>query len=163
MKAFIKAYTSFTSREKMGLVALLVLLVLLITVRATMQFWIKPETDEAQQLKLVKAWEDFKAEQNAPAVNRPEITTDQPRPAVVETHKAEQNPASSKLFSFDPNTIDSTGLRQLGLKAKTASILLHWRAKGKVFYKKEELKKLYTLTEEEYNRLEPYIVISHDH
>jgi hypothetical protein len=63
-------------------------------------------------------------------------------------------------FLFDPNTIDSAGLRQLGLREKTTSIFLNWRRKGKRFYKKEELKKLYTLTPQEYKRLEPYIVIN---
>jgi len=68
--------------------------------------------------------------------------------------------ASGELFRFDPNTLDSIGFIRLGLRAKTTHMLLNWRRKGKTFYRREDLKPLYTLKEEEYARLEPYIAIT---
>ena len=167
MRSFIKAYTSFTRTERMGISALLILLGLLITIRATMHLWVKPNIDEAKQQKLSAAWEAFKAEQqklktaNATEAAEPSSPEAAPPANTLQAHKQDPgtHQANTTLFTFDPNTIDSAGLRRLGLKAKTTTILLHWREKGKVFYRKEELKRVYTLTEEEYNRLEPYIVI----
>lgn len=171
MRSFIKAYTSFTRTERMGISALLILLGLLITIRVTMHLWVKPDIDVAKQQKLEAAWAAFKAEQQQQTVidasEREQTIAAANEPAAGRQASPSTRPNSGRrgetvktvLFPFDPNTIDSAGLRQLGLKEKTTSILLHWRAKGKVFYKKEELKRVYTLTEEEYNRLEPYILI----
>lgn len=148
---------SFTRMEKIGIATLLVLLSLLVVVRASIQYWVQPGQESAQQQKLVQAWEDFKA-QNANPPLAAKVDTIKPvkSKTIKERVPAKQNPG---LFPFDPNTVDSITMRKLGLKEKTTTILLHWRTKGKVFHRKEELKKLYTLSEEEYNRLEPYIEI----
>lgn len=63
------------------------------------------------------------------------------------------------LTSFDPNTTDSIGFRQLGLPAWMARNILRYRAKGGVFRRPEEFKKVYGLTEEQYATLLPYLSI----
>jgi len=60
---------------------------------------------------------------------------------------------------FDPNTVDSLELISMNLSPRTIYFLMNWRRKGKVFYRKEELSKLYTLSPEQYQQLEPYIVL----
>ncbi len=67
---------------------------------------------------------------------------------------------NSELFRFDPNTLDSMGFIRLGLRPKTIHLLINWRNKGKVFYKPEELSKVYTLSKDEYERIAPYISIA---
>jgi DNA uptake protein ComE-like DNA-binding protein len=64
-----------------------------------------------------------------------------------------------KLFAFDPNKAGKEQLLQLGLKEKTAGILIKFRSKGFKFRKKEDLKKVFGITEQLYARLEPYIII----
>lgn len=95
------------------------------------------KTDEALSI----AWNAFKTQHNSPI-------------SASYTEKSENT-----LFIFDPNTLDSMGFIKLGLRPHTTKLLLNWRRKGKVFYKKEEFKNLYTLTGEEYDRLAPYIHI----
>lgn len=165
MKRLLQAYTSFNRTERLGIIALLVLLMLLLTVRMTMQYSVSPPDDSQKQKELVASWEAFKAKEMKPVPQQdenarlPEEKTQETKTYSRTQQEVISEQTENTLFTFDPNTIDSAGLRKLGLREKTTSIFLHWRAKGKKFYKKEELRKLYTLTEEEYLRLEPYILI----
>jgi len=68
--------------------------------------------------------------------------------------------ASAGLFPFDPNTASKEELMRLGLRERTASSIVNYRSKGGQFRKKEDLQKIYTLSEEEYLRLAPYIRIA---
>ena len=60
---------------------------------------------------------------------------------------------------FDPNTVDSTTLLHLGFKPWQAKNMLKYRAKGGKYRKKEDLKKLYGMTDSMYLALTPYIYI----
>jgi competence protein ComEA len=142
MKKWIAAYIQFNRAERLGFITLGVLLLLLFCCRATMHLWVKPDLNPEKEAMLARAWEDF----NAARINPP---MDEILPP--------------KLFFFDPNTLDSAGWRALGLTEKTTRLLLNWRRKGKVFYKKEDLKAVYTLADATYRRLEPYIRIQQDH
>lgn len=145
-KPWWKSYLHFSSTERNGIIAFSFLIMLMLFIRITMHHWIKPtaiNTEEEQ--KLIAAWNKFKAEH---------ATTE-------ENHYASNNePISGELFPFDPNTLDSIGFIRLGLRPKTTHLLLNWRRKGKTFYKKEDLKPLYTLSDEQYRKLEPYITIT---
>jgi competence ComEA-like helix-hairpin-helix protein len=66
---------------------------------------------------------------------------------------------AAKLFTFDPNTVTEQQLQQLGLREKTAATFMKFRAKGFVFRQKEDLKKVYGISEKLYNELLPYILI----
>ena len=64
---------------------------------------------------------------------------------------------SSELFAFNPNTVNKTELLQLGISEKVAQTLINYRSKIGLFKNKSDLKKIYGLNEEIYQRLEPYI------
>lgn len=64
------------------------------------------------------------------------------------------------LFKFDPNTATKEELVRLGLLPRVAQTVLNYRSKGGKFHKKEDLKKIYGLSEEEYAELEPWIRIA---
>ncbi len=63
------------------------------------------------------------------------------------------------LFPFDPNTAGEQDLLRLGLSPKTVKSILNYRNKGGAFKNKESFRKIYTLGEAEYRRLEPYVTI----
>ncbi len=65
-----------------------------------------------------------------------------------------------QLFNFDPNTASLNDLVRLGLRPKVAQTILNYRNKGGRFYKKEDFAKIYTLSEQDYKRLLPYIKIA---
>ena len=63
---------------------------------------------------------------------------------------------------FDPNTVDSITLLHLGFKPWQAKNMLKYRLKGGKYRKKEDMKKLYGMTDSMYVALEPYIHITQD-
>src|SRR5690606_21012864 len=95
-----------------------------------------PDLDRQAEQALVQAWEDRQK-------------------AMIEESRTKDS-----LFYFDPNQLDSIGWRHLGLKEHTIRLLLKWRKSGKKFYRKEDLKAVYTLADSTYQRLEPYIQIT---
>lgn len=62
-------------------------------------------------------------------------------------------------FAFDPNTATKEVLMRLGLSARAAQTLVHYREKGGRFRQPEDLKKLYGLRPEDYQRLLPWVRI----
>ena len=66
-------------------------------------------------------------------------------------------PRTDSLFSFDPNKTDESTFILLGLPEKTARMIVRYREKGGKFRKKEDLARIYSLKEEDYQRLAPYI------
>jgi competence ComEA-like helix-hairpin-helix protein len=64
-----------------------------------------------------------------------------------------------RMQMFDPNTVDSITLLHLGFKPWQAKNMLKYRAKGGKYRKKEDMKKLYGMTDSMYIALEPYICI----
>lgn len=61
------------------------------------------------------------------------------------------------LFTFNPNTATAAELQNLGLTEKVVQTLLKFRSKGGQFYKKEDLQKVYGISQAEFQKLEPYI------
>lgn len=62
-------------------------------------------------------------------------------------------------FPFNPNTADSVTLIKVGLKPWQVKNLLAYRRAGGRWKDANDFKRLYGLTEEEYQRLRPYIKI----
>jgi len=61
------------------------------------------------------------------------------------------------LFKFNPNNLPADQWAKLGLSGKQISVLKNYEAKGGRFYTKTDLQKIYSITPEDYKRLEPYI------
>lgn len=61
--------------------------------------------------------------------------------------------------SFDPNTADSATLVAVGLKPWQARNIIRYRARGGRYRRVEDLKRLYGMTPELYERLAPYVRI----
>lgn len=144
MKNLIKSYFIFSSVERKGILLFIILIAILLVSLFTQKHWVSKKSAFNIDTSLLIAWNEYKAIH----VANDEIAINN------------EDNIESILFPFDPNTLDSIGFIKLGLKPKTTKLLLNWRRKGKVFYKKEEFKKLYTLSEEQYSKLAPYISIN---
>jgi competence protein ComEA len=68
-----------------------------------------------------------------------------------------------ELFNFDPNTTSAEDFMRLGLSPKVATIITHYREKGGRFFRKEDLKKIYGLKPDDYERLEEYMTLDNTH
>ena len=71
--------------------------------------------------------------------------------------------AKAELFTFDPNTADSTTLLRLGLQPWQVRSIYKYRAHGGVYRRAEDFARLPGLTVGMYRRLKPYIRISPDY
>ena len=66
---------------------------------------------------------------------------------------------TAQLFPFNPNTADSATLLRVGLKPWQVKNLMAYRRAGGRWKNADDFKRLYGLTEEEFQRLRPYIQI----
>ena len=62
-------------------------------------------------------------------------------------------------FPFNPNTLTEEEWLQMGLTDRQVRNIMNYKAKGGKFYSKKDLGKLYTISEEEFAQLEPFIVL----
>ena len=86
------------------------------------------------------------------------------RQAAVEAQQrqqAERRQETTELhpFPFNPNTLTEEGWKKMGLSDRQVSNIMNYQAKGGKFYTKSDLGKLYTISEEDYAQLEPFIVL----
>lgn len=79
-----------------------------------------------------------------------------------EKKQREKEVAAISIFMhpFDPNTADSAEFVQLGLQPWMAKGLVRYRAKGAIFRKADDLKKLNWMTDSLFASLSPYICIA---
>ncbi len=82
----------------------------------------------------------------------------------INFHNIDQSVAQLSInpFPFNPNNLSEEKWQLLGLSHKQIKTIKSYESKGGKFYKKEDLKKIYTITEDEYTILEPYIIIPKD-
>ncbi|VAW28389.1 hypothetical protein MNBD_BACTEROID07-376 [hydrothermal vent metagenome] len=78
------------------------------------------------------------------------------------TGKLTPEQAAAKLhpFPFDPNRLMNSQWLKMGLTPRQVKTILHYRAKGGLFRKKEDLKKIYSLSGAEFRVLEPFVRIT---
>jgi len=61
------------------------------------------------------------------------------------------------LFKFNPNHLPLADWVKLGLTEHQAVVVKHYEEKGGLFFTKEDVQKMYSISPAEYKRLEPYI------
>lgn len=156
MKKFIADYLTFTRKERIAVLLLLSVLLFVFFLPSFSKFFIpnkRIETDTSWISKM-KQLEDY--DSNPPIKNNysQDESADnyQFEPSVTEAEK--------KLFYFDPNTISKEQWEQLGISAKTATTIQNYLLKGGSFKTPEDLKKIYGLKQQDYERLLPYIKIA---
>ena len=70
---------------------------------------------------------------------------------------AEEGLLPSRLFYFNPNTLDAAGWQKLGLPKYIGERIVKYRSKGGQFRQKSDLRKIYGFPGTLYATLEPYI------
>ncbi len=138
MKQFFKSYFSYSTREIRGITFLIVLIIVVSVAPTIYEKFAKKERWN---------YSDFIETINR-ITNVSEIT--------IEPEKAKATPR----FNFDPNTVTSSQLNELGFSKKQIAVLINYREAGGTFFKKSDLKKIYGISEDFYKELAPYISIA---
>ncbi len=146
----LKEYFSFTGRERNGIVVLVFLIILVISItlflprivhfRLPHNISMDNELDSFRN-SLEYYNSQFNEVENSTAMH--EIPT---------LHEL-------KPENFDPNTVSREQLLKMGFPENVMHNMLKYRSSGGHFWVKEDLQKIYDLTPEFYNKLEPYINI----
>jgi hypothetical protein len=146
MKVWLEKYFGFTQKEIRGLCVLIPFIGLLMAF-PTIISWV--QSDEKDSITAIHEKEiyDFltrvqtgrKEKMNSPSFSKKESFID--------------------YFEFNPNELSiQEGIRR-GLTERQVQMIQTYVAKGGFFYKKEDFKKIYAISVEDYDRLVPYISI----
>jgi len=142
MPNWLKEYLSFNRRERNGILALLCALLLIIGYHIYRQIYWRTHWQQ-EVLEFGPSIIEFKQRIAADTLDQDEQT-----PWI---------PKAITLFNFDPNTLDSIGWTELGFSPKQVRTILNYRSKAGGFRKPEDLKKLFVISDEKYEQLQPFI------
>lgn len=79
--------------------------------------------------------------------------------AMADKKNVSSDESAISYFDFDPNNLSTENWKQLGLNDGQIRAINNYQSKGGKFRKKEDLKKMYVISDADYARLEPYIKI----
>ncbi|MDA3890612.1 MAG: helix-hairpin-helix domain-containing protein [Salinivirgaceae bacterium] len=137
MASNFKEYFSYSKSERNGLLILLVLVIVVFIAPSILNYFSNErEFDYSEFEKKINQFE-------APSISNDKLS---------ESNKIQY-------FSFDPNTINLSDMRRLGLSKKQSQTIVNYRNAGGVFKAKTDFSKIYTINSELYLKLKPYILI----
>jgi competence ComEA-like helix-hairpin-helix protein len=141
MKAPVKNYLSVTKKEWNGMVVFVILIALVLAAPYAYQTFGKDNTINFNEFDKAAAILD-------------EATALSP---VNERLANGKKAVNTVLLKFNPNNLPETEWLKLGLSADQVKVIKNYEAKGGRFFSKEDVKKIYSITDADYKRLEPYI------
>ncbi|MCF8331257.1 MAG: helix-hairpin-helix domain-containing protein [Bacteroidales bacterium] len=153
-----KDLLAFSKRERNGILTLLILIVLTLAGRTILPEFVQKEmsiSDEAYkrmdslQQKIITLEKDNEVYQSSyykPKKNNPK-----------QNGNTELTP-----FKFNPNTLTKSGWKNLGFSDRDVNMIMNFKDAGGSFHKKQDLKKLYCISDIQYKKLEPYIQLEVD-
>jgi len=142
-KTFLKDYFRFSRAERLGIVALCGCILLILIVRWSLPYCIKPRIPD------ITAYSEEIAQ-----FRRAVDAVSQAKDVFVASVELQSTP---DFFFFDPNKTTDEEWERLGLNERQIRNIRNYQASGGQFKRKEDLQKLYTISATQYQLLEPYI------
>jgi len=153
LKRKISEYFVHTSGERRATVLLIAIILLLSASIVFVNFMPKEKTDFTE---FENAIAQLKPANESNTENKKE--TFRYKDSTVSSQPVSEK-TEIQLFAFDPNNLPPDDWKKLGLSDKQIRVIKNYESHGGHFYKKEDLKKIYSISAEIYSRLEPYIEI----
>src|SRR5687768_12081899 len=148
IKKFVKDYLSFSRKDRLGLIALLILILII---------YFLPYLGPKEQGYPVK--EIPLLAKAIDSLNRKDSALERKPHHARSSGNFKDDYTKGALFRFDPNQLDAYGWKALGLSEKRVTTILNYRNKGGKFRKPEDLKKIWGLPPGFYERVSGYNVI----
>lgn len=164
----MKAFFNFSKGEQRGIIVLLLTIAALIVLNFLK---IRPSSKPAPASEVV-AWEqdviEYEQQRKILAAQYDSIRAAQKadREARYKNFYAysfpDENPKRQlpEYFFFDPNTVTISELTKLGFSQKQAEVIDRYRKRGTIFKEKADFAKVFVVSEELYEHLEPWIIIA---
>ncbi len=143
MDEFNDGFLKFSKGERVAIISLAVVIVILIAVSIC-----KPFHNEANPYTFHALDSLIAARQNAMNVQ-----------SERQTHEVVADEPHLTPFPFNPNGLPEEDWRKMGLSDRQIRTIKNYEAKGGKFYSKNDVKKMYSISDEEFAELEPFIVI----
>lgn len=141
----------FTRAQRNGILVLLILIVLVILAPAVYQrFYHPPGYDDSEFLLAVTAFEA-----KLDSIQATEEKEQMARASPFRERGA--GPVILSPFPFNPNQLPAEAWEQMGVPAYVARSIKNYEYAGGQFRFKEDVSRLYLMTDEMYSQLEPYI------
>jgi len=153
-KSLLKDYFNFTRKERIAVLIITGLLIIIFFIPL-----ITKKSAAVVQVKRDSAW--LAAIHQLKKANADSGDDNDARSFFIDKPNSENKASATQpeLFYFDPNTISAEQWERLGVKEKTVHTIKNYLSKGGAFRKREDLQKIYGLSQEQYNQLSPYIKI----
>ncbi|MBS1729433.1 MAG: helix-hairpin-helix domain-containing protein [Bacteroidetes bacterium] len=139
-----KDYFSFSKKERTAILILVFIIVAIISLPSIFKPKFSPPLSDSETILEMGVADSVK---NVKNISHPTI---------------QSSSKESSLFYFDPNTIDETTWKKLGLTERNIQTILNYRTKGGKFRSASDIHKIYGLKKVDADRLEPFIQIKND-
>jgi competence protein ComEA len=162
MSRYFKDYLSFSRSEKNALIILGFIFILIVLLNIFLPFIVTPErkltASQLTEIKRIQAiLNDTSKNNDSNSFRKASYKTN-----YSQYDQSENDQENKMLFVFDPNNTTAEEWRKLNVPEKVIKTITKYQQKGGRFYKKEDLRKIYGLDENVYDKLEPYININND-
>ena len=148
MRKLLNTYFAISKREFNGL---LVLMVLILIIAAIPKVYLALAPNQQPKADLLAV---------AQALQTKSGRYDTQKPRYPRENSNVRKHVVQKLFVFDPNVITAEDWQRLGLSARQSAAIIKYRGKGGKFRRAQDLQKMYTINDEIYKRLLPYVKIA---
>ena len=159
-KNIFKDYFSFTKKERYGVFILLAIILFVFIMPYFFPSKKKqPNKEDLEQFKKeIAQLEQLSNNNRNPSTTKEESKSNDNFDFFEP--KKQREISGGPLFYFDPNIATEGDWQRLGLRDKTIRTIQNYLSKGGKFKKPEDLKRIYGLGENEFQRLNPYIKIN---
>jgi competence protein ComEA len=152
-------YLSFTRKERIGMIALVLLMMLYPTIPILHALFNKPKPVDHTGFEKEIAQLNIKEMDSSVAYSRKNYDDAGYNHYEPSEKNYYSKSGKGELFYFDPNTLSADEWIRLGIREKTANTIRNYISKGGRFYKPEDISKIWGLHEDEVKRLLPYVRI----
>ena len=155
MNNIIKEYFNFNKRERSGMFFLILIILILIIINYLLPLF--SQNKQVDFSEFDKEISLFETSQKAIEDSIKKAYSQK----TFNNKKQETIITENKLtpFKFNPNNLSIEKWKKLGLSENQIKVIKNYEKRGGKFYKKEDLKKIYSITKKEYKILETFIVI----
>ncbi len=153
IKKWLLPFFSLNKSEQRGVLFLSLIIVLIVVVNFLMPFFVSPEKDQ-NNAEFKREVSLFKQAQQKMKDSMEVIKLQNSGQISIEIARQKIRPKA-----FDPNKLPEEEWLAMGFTPNQVSTIKKYEAKGGKFNRKEDVKKLYSISEAEYNIIEPYIII----
>lgn len=150
MQQFFKDYFTFNKRERRGIVVLVLLIVVLILYLNLSDFFYSQEKTDFSQFE--NEIDQFYANLDSSVITD---TASKEQLMAARMKKPER-------FFFNPNQLAEKDWMRMGLTLKQVKTIKNFENAGGRFYRKDDLRKVFVISAEFYQSVEPFIQIPSD-